>query len=108
MAASPYLVRKRILEDDGSLWGVLLWHQSKLLRLDISDLLGLISYFGKPVMTDVKGSDQPATVMVKHRKTKTGLMFYFTTVHDKIKGNNFNQIPAVTMNSARRYRLYKE
>jgi hypothetical protein len=100
-------VKKRIY-DGGQLWGVLIWHQSQLKRLEIGDLLGLIAYYGKPVMTDVKGSDQPATLMVKHRKTKDGLMFYFTTVHDKIKGNNFNSIPKIATASARRYKLLKD
>ena len=81
-ASSPYLVKKRIF-DGSQLWGVLVWHQSKLQRVDIGDLLGLIAYFGKTVLTDVKGSDNPAVVELVHKKTKDGLIYYFRAIHDK-------------------------
>ena len=106
MSQSPYLVRKRIFEGK-SLWGAVVWHQSELFKVDIRDLLGLIDYYKKPVLTDVKGADTPATVDVVHRKTKDGLAYYFRAVHDKIKGNNWNKVDKIKLVSANKLRILK-
>lgn len=103
---SPYLVRKRII-DKGKLQGVLVENQSKLYRVDVSELLGLIAYFKRTVLVDIKHADKPASVAVVHRKTKDGLSFYFRTVHDTIKSNNFNKIESIRLISSLKYKILK-
>jgi len=99
---SAFLVKKRIVEK-GKLEGVLVENQSKLYRLDVKELLGLIEYFKRTVLVDYSGADKPAPLGVDHLKTKDGLQFYFRTVHDKTKKNNFNMVSKVKAISAKKY-----
>jgi hypothetical protein len=106
MTQSPYSVKKRIL-DGKALWGVVVQNQGKLYRMDIQDLLGLIAYFKRTVLVDTKYKDDPATLTVVNYRVKDGLAFYFRTVHDKIRANNFNKVPACQLSTAKKFKVLK-
>jgi hypothetical protein len=106
MTQSPYLVKKRILEGN-KLWGAVVENQSKLFKMDIQDLLGLISYYKRTVLVDIPNADKPATLVVVNHMIKDGLAFYFRTVHDKLKGNNFNKVPAIKLITANKLKVLK-
>ena len=99
-------MKRRIL-DGNTLWGVLIENQSKTYKMDIRELLDLIVYYKRTVLVDIKHADKPASVAVAHRKTKDGLVFYFRTVHDAIKSNNFNKIEAIKLITANKYKVLK-
>jgi len=103
---SPFLIKKRII-DKGSLWGVLVENEGKLYKVDVRELLGLIVYFGRTVLVDIKHADKPASLAVAHRKTKDSLIFYFRSVHDQLKGNNFNKVEAIKLITANKYKVLK-
>lgn len=58
-----------------------------------------------PFVCDYPHADRPATLMVKHRLTKDGMSYYFTTVADKTKKNNFNKVPSTNSRSRLPQRL---
>ena len=99
---SPFIVKKRIVER-GKLEGVILENQSKLYKMDVQELLGLIAYFKRSVLVDYSGADKPAALAVVNEKVADGLRFYFRTVHDKVTKNNFSKVPKVKLISSKRY-----
>jgi len=99
---SPYLVKKKIVEK-GKLEGVILENQSKLYKLDVQTLLGLIEYWKRTVLVDSPRSDKPASLAVVHEKVADGLRFYFRTIKDKVHTNDFSKVPKVKLISAKKY-----
>lgn len=99
---SPFLVKKKIVEK-GKLEGVIVENQSKLYKLDVQELLGLIAYFKRVVLVDSPRSDKPASLAVVHEKVSDGLRFYFRTIRDKTHTNDFSKVPKVKLISAKKY-----
>ena len=106
MTQSPYLVKKRILEGK-TLWGAVVENQSKLYKMDVQDMLTLMSFHKRTVLVDIPNADKPATLVVVSHRIKDGLAFYFRTIHDKIRANNFNKVPAIKLITANKLRVLK-
>jgi|SRR6185436_2923510 len=99
---SPFLIKKRIVEK-GKLEGVLVENQSKIYQLDTFGLLNLIEVQKRTVLVDSPRADKPASLAVVHEKIADGLRFYFRSVRDKVKTNDFNKTPKVKAISAKKY-----
>ncbi len=104
MVQSPYLIKKRIM-DGKELWGVTIENQSKLYKMDIGDLLGLIVYWNRTVLVDIPNADKPSALTVVHENNGK---FYFRTIKDKIIKNNFNEIPAIKLISSNKLKVKRK
>jgi len=62
---------------------------------------------GVTFLVDYKGADKPAILQVIHKKVKDGLIFYFKTVGDSTKKNNFKALPAMKYISSKRIKVLK-
>ena len=102
----PYLITKRVVEDDGSLWGVVAKSNNEESRINIKDMLGMILN-GVTFLVDYKGADKPAILQVIHKKVKDGLIFYFKTVGDSTKKNNFKALTEIKYISSKRIKVLK-
>jgi len=102
----PYLITKRVVEDDGCLWGVVAKSNDQESRINIQDMLGMILN-GVTFLVDYKGADKPAILQVIHKKVKDGLIFYFRTVGDGTKKNNFKALPEIKYISSKRIKVLK-
>lgn len=102
----PFLIVKRVVEDDGSLWGVVAQSNNQESRINIRDMLGMVLN-GVTFLVDYKGADKPAILQVIHKKVKDGLIFYFKTVGDSTKKNNFKALPEIKYLSSKRIKVLK-
>ena len=102
----PYLITKRVVQDDGSLWGVVAKSDNQESRIGIKDMLGMVLN-GVTFLVDYKGADNPAILQVVNKKVKDGLIFYFKTVGDSTKKNNFKALPAMKYISSKRIKVLK-
>ncbi len=103
----PQLITKRVVEDDGSLWGVVAESNNKENRIGIKDMLGMILN-GVTFLVDYKGADKPAILQVIHKTTKDGLIFYFKTVGDSTKKNNFKALDEIKYITSKKFRILKK
>ena len=102
----PYLIVKRVVEDDGSLWGVVAESNNQETRIGIKDMLGMVLN-GVTFLVDYKGADKPAILQVIHKKVKDGLTFYFKTVGDSTTKNNFRALPEIKYITSKKFRVHK-
>jgi len=105
-AHRPFLITKRITESDGCLWGVVAESNDQQHRIGIRDMLGMI-LDNVPFLVDQKGQDKPAALQVIHRMSGNQLVFYFKTIGDKSRKNNFSQVPSMTYGSSKRIKVLK-
>lgn len=101
----PIKVLKRIF-DGKDLWGILGEVDNKLSRIGIRDMLGMILQ-GYTFLVDIKGRDKPAVLTDVHRRSGNQLIFYFRTIGDSLKDNNFNKVEKTTYSYSRRVKLLK-
>jgi hypothetical protein len=102
----PVLVQKRIFEGK-DLWGVIGKIDNSIKRIGIRDMLGMMLN-NVDFLVDVKGRDKPAKLMTVHRRSGNSLIFYFKTVGDSEKNNNFNKVEKISYSYARRVKGYKK
>jgi len=102
----PILVQKRIFEGK-DLWGIIGKVDNVIKRIGIKDMLGMMLN-NIDFLVDVKGRDKPAKLMVIHRRKENSLIFYFKTVGDSEKNNNFNKVDKVSYSYSRRIKGYKK
>lgn len=98
---------KRVVDNDGSLWGVVTKSNNQEQRIGIRDMLGMVLN-GVTFLVDYKGADKPAILQVIHKKVKDGLIFYFKTVGDSTKKNNFKALPEMKYISSKRIKVLKQ
>ncbi len=103
----PFLITKRVVENDGNLWGITAKSDNKEVRIGISDMLGMVLN-GVTFLVDYKGADKPAILQVIHKKVKDGLIFYFKTVGDSTKKNNFKALPEIKYITSKKFRVFKK
>lgn len=103
----PHLITKRIVESDGCLWGCVTVSNEKQHRIKIRDMLGMILN-GVPFLVDQKGVDKPAILQVIHRMSGNQLVFYFKTIGDRSRKNNFSQVPSIAYGSSKRIKVLKK
>ena len=101
---SPYLIKRRIMEGN-ELWGVEIENQSKLFKMDIGDLLGLLVYWNRTVLVDIPNADKPSSLTVVQEKNGR---FYFRTIRDKVIKNNFNKIPEIKLISCNKLKVLRK
>lgn len=102
----PILVRKRIFEGK-DLWGIIGEKDGKEVRIDIRDMLGMMLN-GYTFIVDINTGDRPAQLQHVDRKSGNSLIFYFKTVGDKNRKNNFAAVPKISYGTSRRIKAYKE
>jgi len=102
----PFLILKRIVQSDGMLWGVVAVSNDKKHRIGIKDMLSMILK-GVPFLVDYKGADKPAVLQVVHRMSGNQLVFYFKTIGDASRKNNFSEVPAMKYISSKRIKVLK-
>jgi hypothetical protein len=103
----PHLITRRIEESDGSLWGVVTQSNDKEHRIGITDMLSMI-LDGVPFLVDQKGVDKPAILQVIHRMSGSRGVFYFKTIGDNTRKNNFSLVPSIKYGSSKRIRVLKK
>lgn len=103
----PYLITKRVVENDGCLWGVVAQSNDKQTRIGIKDMLGMM-LDNVPFLVDIKGSDKPAILQIIHKTTKDGGSFYFKTVGDSTKKNNFKALEEIKYITSKKFRVLKK
>ena len=87
-------------------WGVVAISNDKKHRIGIKDMLSMILK-GVPFLVDVKGADKPAVLQVVHRMSGNQLVFYFRSIGDASKKNNFMNVPVMKYISSKRIRVLK-
>jgi len=88
------------------LWGVVAVSNDKKHRIGIKDMLSMILK-GVPFLVDYKGADKPAVLQVVHRMSGNQLVFYFKTIGDASRKNNFAEIPTLKYISSKRIKVLK-
>lgn len=102
----PVLVQKRVFEGK-DLVGILGKIDNVIKRIGVKDMLGMM-LDNVDFLVDVKGRDKPAKLMYVHRKSGNSLIFYFKTIGDSEKLNNFNKLEKISYSYARRIKGYKK
>ena len=97
-----YLIKKRVFKD-GKLDGVLV-NRDGWIYIEARKLLAMLLE-KTPVVCDFPGKDEPVTLTAVHKLTKDGMVFYFRTIGDRTKKNNFNSMPKITFSSLANYTL---
>ena len=95
----PYLVKKRI-KSGQNLWGIIADIDGEDQRIEISDLLGLMAK-GYQFLVDVNHTDRPSLLTAVHALTPRGGAYYFRTVGDSSKFNNFNEVKEIKLITAK-------
>jgi hypothetical protein len=103
----PFLITKRVVENDGCLWGVVAESNNQESRIRIKDMLGMVLN-GVTFLVDYKGADKPAILQVVHHMSKDQLTFYFKTVGDSTKKNNFKALPEIKYLTSKKFRILKK
>jgi hypothetical protein len=103
----PYLIKKRILESNSQMWGVVAESNNKLHRIGIRDMLGMYIN-GTPFLVDYAGQDKPSVLQVVHRWSGNSLIFYFRAIGDDNKKNNLSKVPAIAYGSSKRIKVLKK
>jgi hypothetical protein len=103
----PFLIRKRILESNSGLWGVVAESNNKLHRIGIRDMLGMY-LDGTPFLVDYPGEDKPSVLQIVHRVSGNSLIFYFRAIGDDNKKNNLSKVPAIAYGSSKRIKVLKK
>ena len=70
-------------------------------------MLGMI-LDGVPFLVDQKGVDKPAVLQVIHRMSGNQLVFYFKTIGDSTRKNNFSLVPSIKYGSSKRIKVLKK
>jgi hypothetical protein len=105
-AHQPVLVKKRIFEGK-DLWGIIGEKDGKEVRIDIRDMLGMM-IDNVRFIVDINKGDRPAEVQVIHRKSGNSLIFYFKTVGDSTRKNNFNKVEKISYGFSRRIKVLRK
>ena len=95
----PYLVKRRI-RDGRNLWGITADVDGEDQRIPVDQLLGLIKN-GYKFIVDLRTADRPALLIAVHQLTRTGGIYYFKTIGDSSKKNNFSAVPEVQLITAK-------
>jgi hypothetical protein len=102
----PVLVEKRIFEGR-DLWGIVGKIDNVAKRIHIRDMLSMM-LDNVDFTVDVKGRDRPAKLMHVDRRSGNQLIFYFKTVGDSDKNNNFNKVEKISYSYSRRMKMFKK
>lgn len=95
-----YIVRERLRDDKGNLWGVIAEANGEKHRIDVEKTIDMIKIEKVPFVVDWTGKDKPATLIVGHRRTADGIVYYLKTIGDKYMKNNFNNVPEAKAQSS--------
>jgi hypothetical protein len=101
----PFLVKKRIFNGT-TLYGIGGEVGGEKVRVNNDQALGMMLN-GVDFIVDVNHEDRPAKLTIVHKTTSTGGIYFFRTVGDKNRKNNFNNVPKISVNSCRKYKMLK-